>query len=157
MSVRFSTEINLKSVICWQLTKDFSSAFRRIPLCSSDTYPSMSQLFNFPAGFRVLTFHLPTEMFLLPPFCYLLYTSSILFAYVPVSGGGREERWCWVNFQCRGALLIWIIVGQGPTTLAVGAGGGCLDIFTVIYPSLLCLPVFGRPHDIDWNTVLKGS
>ena len=38
-------------------------------------------------------------------------------------------RWCWVNFQCRGVPLIWIIVGQGPTALAVGAGGGCLDIF----------------------------
>ena len=25
-------------------------------------------------------------------------------------------------------------VGQGPTALAVGAGGGCLDIFTLIYP-----------------------
>ena len=34
-----------------------------------------------------------------------------------------------VNFQCRGVLLIWIIVGQGPTVFAVGAGGGCLDIF----------------------------
>ena len=30
---------------------------------------------------------------------------------------------CWVNFQCRSVLLIWIIVGQGPTGLAVGAGG----------------------------------
>ena len=29
---------------------------------------------------------------------------------------------------------IWITVGQGPTALAVGAGGGCLDIFTLIYP-----------------------
>ena len=38
-------------------------------------------------------------------------------------------RWCWVNFQCRGILQIWIIVGQGPTALAVGADGGCLDIF----------------------------
>ena len=28
----------------------------------------------------------------------------------------------------------WIIVGQGPTALAVGAGGGCLDIFTLLYP-----------------------
>ena len=35
----------------------------------------------------------------------------------------------WVNFQCRGALLIWIVVGHGPATLVVGAGGGCLDIF----------------------------
>ena len=28
----------------------------------------------------------------------------------------------------------WNAVGQGPFALAVGAGGGCLDIFTLIYP-----------------------
>ena len=33
-----------------------------------------------------------------------------------------------------GRPTIWIKVGQGPTTLAVGAGGGCLDIFTLVYP-----------------------
>ena len=33
-----------------------------------------------------------------------------------------------------GRPTIWIIVGQGPTVLAVGAGGGCLDICTLIYP-----------------------
>ena len=33
-----------------------------------------------------------------------------------------------------GRPSIWITVGQGPTALAVGAGGGCLDIFTLIYP-----------------------
>ena len=38
-------------------------------------------------------------------------------------------RRCWVNFQCWGVLLIWITVGQGPVVLAVGADGGCLDIF----------------------------
>ena len=47
------------------------------------------------------------------------------------TGGGHVVRWCWVNFQCRGVLLIWIIVGQGPTALAVGAG--CLDIFSLVY------------------------
>ena len=31
---------------------------------------------------------------------------------------------------------IWITVGQGPTALVVGAGGDCLDIFTLIYPFL---------------------
>ena len=31
---------------------------------------------------------------------------------------------------------VWITVGQGPTALAVGAGGVCLDIFTLIYPFL---------------------
>ena len=33
-----------------------------------------------------------------------------------------------------GRPTILISVGQGPTALAVGAGGGCLDIFTLIYP-----------------------
>ena len=33
-----------------------------------------------------------------------------------------------------GRPTIWMIVGQGPTALAVGAGGGGLDIFTLIYP-----------------------
>ena len=46
-------------------------------------------------------------------------------------------RWCWVNLQCRGVLLTWIRVGQGPTVLAVGAGGGCLDIFSVYHFSFL--------------------
>ena len=32
-----------------------------------------------------------------------------------------------------GRPTILIRVGQGPTALAVGAGEGCLDIFTLIY------------------------
>ena len=40
-------------------------------------------------------------------------------------------------------------VEQGPTALAVGAGGGCLDIFTSSILSLLFLPLFGRRPDID--------
>ena len=32
-----------------------------------------------------------------------------------------------------GRPTIWRTVGQGPTALAVGAGGGCLDIFTLLY------------------------
>ena len=43
------------------------------------------------------------------------------------------ERRCWINFQCLGVLLVWMIVGQGPIALAIGAGGGCLDIFSLIY------------------------
>ena len=35
-----------------------------------------------------------------------------------------------------GRPTIWITVGQGPTVLEVDAGGGCLDIFTLIYPFL---------------------
>ena len=34
-----------------------------------------------------------------------------------------------------GRPTIWITVGQGLTALAVGAGGGCLDIFALLCPS----------------------
>ena len=33
-----------------------------------------------------------------------------------------------------GRPTILMIVGQGPIVLAVGAGRGCLDIFTLLYP-----------------------
>ena len=36
-----------------------------------------------------------------------------------------------------GRPTIWMIVGQGPTALAVGAGGGCLDILLSSILSLL--------------------
>ena len=55
-------------------------------------------------------------------------------------------RWCWVNFQCRGDRQIWIIVGQRPTAHVVGAGLGCLAIFSLfchfslLSPSLLETP-----------------
>ena len=48
-----------------------------------------------------------------------------------------------------GRPTIWITVGQGPTALTVGAGGGCLDSFILICISLLFLPLFGRRPDID--------
>ena len=59
--------------------------------------------------------------------------ASELGRHCLLTGGGRVVRRCWLNFQCRGVLQIWIIVGQGPIALAVGAGGGCLDIFSLIY------------------------
>ena len=58
-------------------------------------------------------------------------------------------RWCWVNFHCWGILLAWIRVGQGPTALAVGAGGGCLGIFLSSIISLSFFPLSGRRPDID--------
>ena len=36
------------------------------------------------------------------------------------------------NLPVPGRPTVWMI-GQGPTALAVGAGGGCLDIFTLLY------------------------
>ena len=57
-------------------------------------------------------------------------------------GGGRVVRWCWVNFQCRGVLLIWIKVGQGPTALAVGAGGVVSTFFLSSIFSRFFLPLW---------------
>ena len=45
-----------------------------------------------------------------------------------------------------GRPTIWMTVGQGPIVLAVGAGGGCLGIFT-----LLCL--FSSLSPSLWETV----
>ena len=52
-------------------------------------------------------------------------------------------RRCWVHFQCRGVLLILMIVGQGPIALAVGADGGCLDIFSLDYHFSFLSPSLG--------------
>ena len=65
-------------------------------------------------------------------------------------------RWCWVNFQCRGVLLIWIRVGQGPTALAVGAGGGCLDIFSLVYRFSLLSPSLWETVRYRLKYCLKG-
>ena len=66
------------------------------------------------------------------------------------AGGGRVVRRCWVNFQCRGVLLISIIVGQGPIALAVGAGGGKLFGHFFSHLSLLfSFSLSGRRPDID--------
>ena len=42
---------------------------------------------------------------------------------------------CWLNFRCRGVLLIRLTVGQCATALAVGVGGGCLDIISFFFLS----------------------
>ena len=72
------------------------------------------------------------------------------------AGGGRVVRRCWVNFQCQGVLLIWIIVGQGPTSLAVGAGGGCLDIFSLIYHFSFLSPSLWETARYRLKYCLKG-
>ena len=72
-------------------------------------------------------------------------------------GRGRVVRWSWVNFQCRGVLLVWIGVGQGPTALAVGAGGGCVDIFTLIYSFSSFYPSLWETTRCRLKYCLKGS
>ena len=60
----------------------------------------------------------------------------------PKSSHEGMVRWCWVNFQCRGVPLIWILVGQGPTALAVGAGWVVLTFFLSSIFSLFFLPLW---------------
>ena len=48
-----------------------------------------------------------------------------------------------------GLPTIWMIVGQGPIALAVGAGGGVWTFLLSSILSLLFLPLSGRRPDID--------
>ena len=49
-----------------------------------------------------------------------------------VTGGWSGGAMVLGKLPVPGRPTIWITVGQGPTALAVGAGGGCLDLFTLI-------------------------
>ena len=48
-----------------------------------------------------------------------------------------------------GRPTIWMIVGQGPIALAVGAGGVVWIFLLSSILSLLLLPLYGRRPDID--------
>ena len=55
-----------------------------------------------------------------------------------------------------GHPTIWITVGQGPAALAVGAGGGCLDIFALIYPFFPLSPSLWETARYRLEYCLKG-
>ena len=55
-----------------------------------------------------------------------------------------------------GRPTIWIIVGQGPTALAVGAGGGCLDIFSLVYHYSFLTPSLWETARYRLKYCLKG-
>ena len=55
-----------------------------------------------------------------------------------------------------GRPTIWITVGQGPTALAVGAGGGCSDIFSLIYPFFPFSPSLWETARYRLKYCLKG-
>ena len=74
----------------------------------------------------------------------MLYESAIKYMAIYMTAVDHGERYYGIplhppshekgNLPVPGRPTIWISVGQGPTALAVGAGGGCLDIFTLICP-----------------------
>ena len=55
-----------------------------------------------------------------------------------------------------GRSRIWIIVGQGPTVLAVGAGGGCLNIFSFVYHFSFLSPSLRETARYRLKYCLKG-
>ena len=64
---------------------------------------------------------------------FILTEGFYIYSYINLpgwSGGGMVLG----KLPVPGRPTILIIVGQGPIALAVGAGGGCSDIFTLLYP-----------------------
>ena len=53
---------------------------------------------------------------------------------VPLPRGWSGGAMVLGRLRVPGRPTVWMIVGQGPIGLAVGADGGCLDIFTLLYP-----------------------
>ena len=74
----------------------------------------------------------------------------------------RELEWVvgWCDgpgkLPVSGRPTIWIIVGQGPTALEEGAVGGCLDIFTLIYPFSPLSPSLSETTRYRLKYCLKG-
>ena len=68
----------------------------------------------------------------------ILVTPSYLEHWVRIDYGQqliRHNTRHWSHEQLGMRLFLFVsTVGQGPTALAVGVGGGYLDIFTLIYP-----------------------
>ena len=61
-------------------------------------------------------------------------SANLVLPRYPSSRGWSGGAMVLGKLPVPGLPTIWITVGQGPTALAVGAGGGCLDIFILTYP-----------------------
>ena len=72
--------------------------------------------------------------------------SSIFQAHIRGWSGGAMVLG---KLPVPGPPTIWMIVGQGPIALAVGAGGWLFGHFYTPLSFLLFLPLFGRRPDID--------
>ena len=55
-----------------------------------------------------------------------------------------------------GRPAIWITAGQGSIVLAVGAGGGCLDVFSLLYPFSSFSPSLWETARYGLKYCLKG-
>ena len=74
----------------------------------------------------------------------------------PKRGGRSGGAMVLGKLPVPGRPTIWITVRQGPTALAVGAGGGCLDIFALIYPFFPLSPSLWETARYRLKYCLKG-
>ena len=89
-------------------------------------------------------------MFLL----HTLFYENCMAYLVAMGGGWSGGAEVLGILPVPGRPTIWMIVGQGPIALAVGAGGDCLDKWSGGAEVLGILPVPGRPT--IWMIVGQG-
>ena len=76
---------------------------------------------------------------------FCLFCRAHLSISEKLVGGCLGQAMVLGSFQCRGVLLLWHMVGQGPAVLAAGAGRvGCF--FFLIFLSCLSYLPFLMPH-----------
>ena len=87
----------------------------------------------------------------------ILFLSFIYLFFLPLSRGWSGGAMVLGKLPVPGRPTIWLTVGQGPTVLAVGAGGGCLDIFTLLCPFSPLSPSLWETARYRLKYCLKGS
>ena len=65
-------------------------------------------------------------------------------------------RLCWIKLPVPGRPTVWMIVGQGLIALPVGAGGGSLNILTLLYPFSPLSPSLWEAARYGLKYCLKG-
>ena len=84
------------------------------------------------------------------------YSYHLLFPCLLRYGGWSGGAMVLGKLPVPGRPTIWMIVGQGPIALAVGAGGGCLDNFTLLYPFSPLSPSLWETAQYRLKYCLKG-
>ena len=86
--------------------------------------------------------------------CLDIFTLDSPFCPLSSSQGWSAGAMVLGKLPVPGRPTIWMAVGQGPTALAVGAGG--LDIFTLLYPFFPLSPSLWEAARYRLKYCLKG-
>ena len=89
-------------------------------------------------------------------FGYFFFRVSFFSSFSLTRGGWSGGAMVLGKLSVPGRPTILITVGQGPIALAVGAGGGCLDIFTLSYPFFPLSPPLWETARYRLKYCLKG-